>query len=469
MKQTRGWVLTVLALSVLEPTRAYAQSVGDGILEADEIKLSPSGSTGTPYELEFGLSMDLDYNVLVVGAPEEDRPSMSAINAGAVYVYEYDGQSWNQTQRLVAPTTTFDDRFGSSVAVSLGSGDTDFIAVGSPWPDSMTGRVWIFKRVNDGDWEFERTLEQDDPQQDDQFGTDLDIDFFIPPNSQTGDPMFHLVVGAPRNTDDNGYPRKGSISIFQWLGVGAGWIEPAEFFGFNDDFVNADQNVQLGKSVALAGPLVVGGAWTFSPAGGQGTGAAFLYSQGNQQPGGGFSYSIAGRMQAATSVMFQRMGTAAAAAWPPIQAALGAEDNNENGTQSGAVYIFDILSHGLVRTEIQKLQASDAQAFDKFGTSLAMSGNVLAIGAPGAGDNGAIYIFEKGSAANSWTETGRILPDIAMVDGCRGGTGVGLSMTWAAAGCPPTGVPGLAMVYMGPVYSNDFRSGNLSGWAASVP
>lgn len=462
MQPTRSWGFAVVAISVLLPGLVLSQSIGQEILDAGEIKLLPTGFTGTLGSTSFGRAVAIDSNVLIVGAPTEDRPAPVGILAGAVYIFEHDGTMWNQTQRLVAPDGAAQHYFGSSVAVSLGSGDLDFLIVGTPWPDSEEGRVYVFKRENDDPWVYDQLLEFDGTNAGDHFGTDVDIDFFIPPNSQTDDPIFVAIVGAPEDEEIPSQALQGSISIFQYLGDGAGWIEPAVFYGENPapGFLN---DIHMGMSVAIAGPLMVAGAPVFDRIGAQFAGAAFLFSQGNQQPGGGFAYGYASRLEA-LAVNNERLGDSITADFPPAQAAVGAPFNSELGQSAGAVYIFDIMSHGLTRSEVQKLQASDAQPFDEFGTSVSMDGNLLAIGAPGVNDNGAIYIFEKGSAANSWTETGRVLPDIASPNICEGGESVAVFTTTAVSGCPYVSTDGGALVYMatGEIFTDGFESGNTS-------
>ena len=85
--------------------------------------------------------------------------------------------------------------------------------------------------------------------------------------------------------------------------------------------------------------------------------------------------------------------------------AYGDDDNGQDG--SGSVYLYS--GSGTNWTEIKKLTASDADAGDNFGSSVAFSkdGNVLAIGAEDDDDNGvsgsgSVYLY-SGSGTN-WTE-----------------------------------------------------------------
>ena len=59
--------------------------------------------------------------------------------------------------------------------------------------------------------------------------------------------------------------------------------------------------------------------------------------------------------------------------------AVGAPNDDDNGIDSGAAYLIDAATG----TELLKLSAEDGAAGDSFGYSIAMSGGIVAIGAPG--------------------------------------------------------------------------------------
>ena len=97
---------------------------------------------------QFGHSIDVDDEVIVVGAVHADT---NVPNSGAVYVYDAD--SGAQLARLTSPTPkgtdTFHGLFGASVAVA---GDT--IAVGAVLEDSpasqYTGKAYLFTKPMTG-------------------------------------------------------------------------------------------------------------------------------------------------------------------------------------------------------------------------------------------------------------------------------------------------------------------------------
>ncbi|MCB1584450.1 MAG: FG-GAP repeat protein, partial [Xanthomonadales bacterium] len=72
------------------------------------------------------------------------------------------------------------------------------------------------------------------------------------------------------------------------------------------------------------------------------------------------------------------------------RALIGAYQEDDNGGQSGAAYVFD-FNNGLWSQSI-KLTADDGAANNYFGASVNVLGNRAMIGAPG-GDTGSAYVF----------------------------------------------------------------------------
>ena len=70
---------------------------------------------------------------IVHGASGYDEAN-SCSNAGAVYVYVRDGETWSAQAYIKAANAEANDRFGISRALAL-SGDT--LAVGAPGEDSQ--------------------------------------------------------------------------------------------------------------------------------------------------------------------------------------------------------------------------------------------------------------------------------------------------------------------------------------------
>ncbi|MFQ5641834.1 MAG: hypothetical protein ACE5IR_27985, partial [bacterium] len=87
-------------------------------------------------------------------------------------------------------------------------------------------------------------------------------------------------------------------------------------------------------------------------------------------------------------------------------AAIGApRSDNENGNDAGAVYIFKRQSDGSWN-ERQKLLASDGADGDRFGGALSMSGKFMIAGAQNHAGSGSAYIFER--TGGVWSETAKL-------------------------------------------------------------
>lgn len=100
----------------------------------------------------------------------------------------------------------------------------------------------------------------------------------------------------------------------------------------------------------------------------------------------------------------------------PLEDASGADSGNDSASNAGAVYVFE--RSGVAWTERAYLKASNAGAGDLFGSSVALSGDTLAVAAVGEGSRaengiadpaddslpyaGAVYIFAR--RGSTWTE-----------------------------------------------------------------
>ena len=85
-------------------------------------------------------------------------------------------------------------------------------------------------------------------------------------------------------------------------------------------------------------------------------------------------------------------------------ALIGASNDDDHRTDSGAVYVFH--RSGDQWMQVQKLTASDAPDRVLFGSSVSLDGDIAVVGATGAGRRGAAYIFEK--SGDVWGETARL-------------------------------------------------------------
>jgi hypothetical protein len=103
------------------------------------------------------------------------------------------------------------------------------------------------------------------------------------------------------------------------------------------------------------------------------------------------------------------------------------------GSNRGAAYVFERRGGGADGwVELQKLTASDAEDDDRFGCAVAVSGDTIVVGAwseDGEGtDRGAAYVFERKSGSGLWAEAKKLTAsDAEDGDGFGGGRSVAIS------------------------------------------
>ena len=89
-------------------------------------------------------------------------------------------------------------------------------------------------------------------------------------------------------------------------------------------------------------------------------------------------------------------------------AVLGAPGDDDKGSGAGAVYVFSRNSAGWMQQA--KLTASDGEADDTFGTSVAIDGDTILVGAIGDDDRaphaGAVYVFTR--TGTTWSQQAKL-------------------------------------------------------------
>lgn len=107
---------------------------------------------------EFGRSVAVGGNVLVVGAPED---SEAGGGAGAAYVFEFDGSAWQEVGKLLPPAGQSGAEFGRSGAtdgwrVLIG-------ATGARVGGLVSGSAYVFRKAGGG-WSMEAELPPAEPE-----------------------------------------------------------------------------------------------------------------------------------------------------------------------------------------------------------------------------------------------------------------------------------------------------------------
>ena len=286
----------------------------------------------------FGVSVSLDDDTLAVGAFGEgsaatgvnrNQNDNSADGSGAVYVFARNNGVWSQQAYIKASNAEGRDSFGVSVSL-----DGDTLAVGAFGEDSAatgvngnqndnsadgSGAVYVFVR-NNGVWSQQAYIKASNTERWDFFGASVSLD---------GDT---LVVGARGegsaatgvNGEQSDNSAFGSGAVYVFTRNNGVWSQQAYIKASNTDAFDS-----FGVSVSLDGDTLAVGAF--------------------------------GEGSAATGVN-------------------GAQgDNSANG--SGTVYVF--TRNNGVWSQQAYIKASNTDALDRFGISVSLDGDTLAVGATG--------------------------------------------------------------------------------------
>jgi hypothetical protein len=360
---TRTYTVTLVRRSV------YVKSSNADAFDrfATSVALSADGST-----LAVGAYLEASAGTGVAADPtNNDAPS-----AGAVYVFRRAADTWVQEAYVKAANAGSSDRFGWSVALSadgsslavgaLGEGSASSGLSGDPANDAAgsAGAVYLFTRSAMGGWAQTLYVKASNAEALDQFGWSLALS----PDGGT------LAVGAIWEASDvngiggdqtrNFAAQSGAVYVFR-RGVAGSWSQEAYVKASN-----TGGNDKFGSTVAL-------------------------------------------------SANGSRLAVGAIDEASNARGIDGAQGNND-GPQSGAVYVFERDAVSAWRQEAY-VKSSNSDVGDQFGVAVALSGDgdTLAVGAyyedsnargvgglesnNSAPESGAAYVFRR-SAAGSWSQ-----------------------------------------------------------------
>ena len=144
------------------------------------------------------------------------------------------------------------------------------------------------------------------------------------------------------------------------------------------------------------------------------------------------------KMTASDGAAGDRFGTSVSVGGDTVVVVAYRDD--DNGADSGSAYVFVRPSDGewTTATETAKLTASDGAADDEFGWSVSVDGDTMVVGAPlddGSGSNsGSAYVFVKPSTGwATTTETAKLTASDG-AEGDRFGTSVSVGGDTIAVG-----------------------------------
>jgi hypothetical protein len=413
--------------------------------------IKPS-NPGLSYRFGHVVSLSQDGNTLAVSAHFEasaakgingDQNDRSIPQAGAVYVFTRTGTTWSQQAYIKASNTgekgvgkqpSKGDQFGFSIGLSA---DGNTLAVGAISEDSgakgingdqndnsqvSSGAVYVFARTGTT-WSQQAYVKASNPDANNLFGysVGLSADGNTLAASAYDEGGISRQINGPQEKG-----RRGSGAIYVFTRTGTNWAQTAYLKASN-----AEPEDSLGYSIAISqdGNTVVGGAadedcfaaginppgcdndyrtdtstgavYVFVRSGDTWTQQAFIKSSHpNREDWFGSRLNISG--DGNTLAVGAQLENGGSKGINGNQADLSAED-------SGAIYLF--TRAGTTWTQKAYVKASNAEAYDEFGSAMALSrdGKIMAVGArseasaskglngdmkdnsaPGAG---AVYIF----------------------------------------------------------------------------
>jgi len=333
---------------------------------------------------QFGTSVAISGDHAIVGAPNKGA------NTGAAYIFDYDGSSWTQEQKIVASNSGSGDYFAYSVSIS-----GDYAIVGAYGEDKHwtwlggeaidAGSAYIF-HYDESTWAEQQQIVASDREEDAYFGYSVSI---------SGD---HTIVGAP-NEDGN----TGAAYIFDY--DGSTWTQEQQIIASD-----AEEDDEFGHSVSISDDYAIVGAYgdevvvngrTKSNAG-----AAYIFHYNSSTS----TWAEQQQIVASDREENDKFGNSVSISGDnAIVGAYGEDQDAADAntlSNAGSAYLF--YYDGSDWTQEQKIVALDRGLGDYFGYSVAISGNHAIVGAPYEEvDAGSAYIFDYDGS--TWTQEQKIL------------------------------------------------------------
>lgn len=329
---------------------------------------APNGRAGDL----FGWSVASLGTRVVVGSPQFSDPVISlGSRPGTANLFDASGTLVRELLPTSASELTRNDNYGRSVAAS-----GNIIAVGSPGADDVgqfAGEVFLFNATTGAQLaNLAPTGTRRNPADGAAFGSAVDVS------------ANRIVVGAP-GTFIDGASSSGTGGIIG--GHGAIYLYDAStrrlITRVTPPGTMAKDNV--GHAVSVEGSTVVAGA-PFDSISAREAGAAYVFNASNG--------SLRLKLSAGDASAMDNFGFAVSTNGSLI--AVGAPGDDDRGSSSGSVYLFNASTGALVR----KIVASDSVTNSGFGIAVDMVGNQVAVGAWGDnGGAGSVYVFDVTTGA----------------------------------------------------------------------
>jgi hypothetical protein len=353
---------------------------------------------------DFGTSVAISGDTVVIGAPANDRV---VAGSGTVFVYRRGVAGWHLEAALKASNADASDGFGNVVAmdgdtVVVGAAGEDSAAAGvngaSPGPEdnslSASGAAYVFHRSGTS-WAQQAYLKASNTGPNDGFGHSVAISGDTIAVSAAGeDSAATGVNGSAPGQDDDSMASAGAVYVFRRSDTS--WAQEAYVKASNTGASDL-----FGDSVALSGDTLVvsapgedsGATGVDGIAPGPGdnskadSGAAYVFHRTDG------AWQQQAYLKASNTGVGDRFGASVAVWRDTVVVGASLEDSgargvnpvapgpdDETASSSGAVYVF---RHGSAWFQAACVKSDNSDAFDKFGSCVAIGPDTIAVGAPG--------------------------------------------------------------------------------------
>ncbi|MCU0595456.1 MAG: FG-GAP repeat protein, partial [Desulfobacterota bacterium] len=369
----------------------------------------------------FGSAVSVSGDYALAGAHGDDD---LGIDSGAAYLFRFDDAQWSRLPKLTADDGKAGDFFGASIALS-----SDLAVVGAPGDDT-----------NDGNW-VQRFAERK----------------YLP-----------LASGMSWNTVLQQWENRSGLYILE-ANSADGWarnfrplairvsfgalssIPMLRVVGTNSASLAYSNNYLLRQPLPLSNAADIRYIYVSNPPavtnieflvpstkGAVDAGSVYVFKRGEA------SWLQQAKLTASDGAEGDAFGVSVAVSDQTI--IVGAEGDDDYGQDSGSAYLF--YQNGTAWVEEAKLLAKNGKMGDRFGSSVALSGNVAVVGAPhpnvADGEPGSACVFRFNG--EGWIEEARL----TALDGKAGdrfGASVSISADYIVVGAPGAGGSGAYYVF----------------------
>jgi plastocyanin len=386
---------------------AYVYRWNEETLSYNEYKLTASDGSSEDY---FGSSVSISGDYVAVGSYNDDD---GGSNSGSVYIYQWDGDGYDEIKKIIAADGAADKHFGYSVSIS-----GDNLIVGTEY--ASNGRAYIYSLTSEAENPLNPIFAIDDPDNNAPSGLNntsqsinwrnVELDWDDAFDNKIGT-VEYIVEYADNEAFNTGVTEvtltESELKLNDFAGKTnyywrvrakdennnlSNWSETKTFRTFDKSSPetrmagrNGEAGDYFGSSVAAYGNNRLVGAYGEESSAGN----AYVYRWDGSEYG---EY----KLTASNSAVMDDFGSAVSMSGDTV--VIGAYGNDNDGDHSGSTYVYRWSEGPGSYDAGHELTASDAAAWDCFGASVSISGDDLVVG--GMGSSAYVYRWD----GDSYTE-----------------------------------------------------------------